>query len=31
VIDDFPEMVNLAVDVAYAEGRIIRVNRYALP
>jgi predicted nuclease of predicted toxin-antitoxin system len=30
VISEFPEMVNVAVEVAYAEGKI-RVNRYALP
>lgn len=30
VIDDSPEMVNLAVEVVYAENQI-RVNRYALP
>ncbi len=30
VIDQFPEMMNIALDVTYAEGQI-RVNRYALP
>ena len=30
VIADYPEMVNIAVDVAYEDGHI-RINRYALP
>ncbi len=30
VIDQFPDMVNIALDVTYA-GDQIRVNRYALP
>jgi predicted nuclease of predicted toxin-antitoxin system len=30
VIDDFPEMVNFAVEVTYAEAQI-QVNRYVLP